>query len=255
VDNAQLLQEIRGVATRLQESLLPPALPEIPRLEVEGRYRWGGEGNDVGGDFYDAFDTGDGAWALAIGDVCGKGVDAAVVTSLARHTLRAVALQERKPSSILARLNQAVMQQRLDHMFCTVCYVRLKPHGDGARLTVCSAGHPLPLVLRADGSLESAGSPGALLGIFHDPDLTDSAADLYPGDALVLFTDGVLEERRDGGEVFGRERLETTLRSCRGMTAVRIAEAVEDALVAFSPQGPRDDVALLVVRVKPATPS
>jgi PAS domain S-box-containing protein len=250
VDNARLLQEIRRVATRLQESLLPPALPDIPGLEMEGRYRWGGEGNEVGGDFYDAFDTGDGSWALAIGDVCGKGVEAAVVTSLARHTLRAVALQERKPSAILRHLNQAVMQQRSDHMFCTVCYVRLKPHDGGARLTVCSAGHPLPLVLRSDGSVEAAGSPGALLGIFKDPELTDSAVDLAPDDALILFTDGILEERRNGGEVFGRERLESVLTSSRGKDAKGIAEAIEDALVGFSPEATRDDVALLVVKVQ-----
>jgi serine phosphatase RsbU (regulator of sigma subunit) len=250
VDNARLLQEIRRVATRLQESLLPPALPEIPGLEIEGRYRWGGEGNEVGGDFYDAFDTGDGSWALTIGDVCGKGVEAAVVTSLARHTLRAVALQERKPSSILKHLNQAVMQQRSDHMFCTVCYVRLKPHDRGARLTVCTAGHPLPLILRADGSVETAGSPGALLGIFNDPELTDRAVDLNRDDALVLFTDGILEERRKGGEVFGRERLEALLESCRGKDAQGIADAIEHALVAFTPEAPRDDVALLVLKVK-----
>jgi PAS domain S-box-containing protein len=250
VDNARLLQEIRRVATRLQESLLPPALPEISGLEVEGRYRWAGEGNEVGGDFYDVFDTGDGSWALTIGDVCGKGVEAAVVTSLARHTLRAVALQERKPSSILSRLNQAVMQQRSDHIFCTVCYVRLKPHESGARLTVCVAGHPLPLVLRSDGSVEAAGSPGALLGIFNDPELTDCAVDLHHGDALVLFTDGVLEERREGGEIFGRDRLESVLRSCRGEDAKGIAEAIERALVGFSPEATRDDVALLVAKVK-----
>jgi len=250
VDNARLLQEIRRVATRLQESLLPPMLPEIPGLEIEGRYRWGGEGNEVGGDFYDAFDTGDGSWALIIGDVCGKGVEAAVVTSLARHTLRAVALQERKPSGVLRHLNQAVMQQRSDHMFCTVCYVRLKPHDGGARLTVCSAGHPLPLVLRSDGSVESAGRPGALLGIFNDPELTDCAVDLRLDDALVLFTDGILEERRKGGEIFGRDRLESVIRSCRGADAKGIAEAIEGTLVGFTPEAPRDDVALLVVKVK-----
>jgi PAS domain S-box-containing protein len=250
VDNSRLLQELRRVATRLQESLLPPALPAIPGLEVDGRYRWGGEGNEVGGDFYDVFDTRDGSWALIIGDVCGKGVEAAVVTSLARHTLRAVALQERKPSEVLRHLNQAVMQQRSDHMFCTVSYVRLKPNVSGARLTVCSAGHPLPLVLRSDGSVEAAGIPGALLGIFDDPELTDSAVDLALGDSLVLFTDGVIEERNQNGEIFGRERLISLLGSCRGRSPNAISEAIERALVEFNPGAPRDDVALLVVKVK-----
>lgn len=250
VDNARLLQELRRVATRLQESLLPPALPEIPGLQVVGRYRWGGEGNEVGGDFYDAFDTGDGSWALIIGDVCGKGVEAAVVTSLARHTLRAVALQERKPSSILRHLNQAIMQQRTDHMFCTVSYVRLKPQEARARLTVCCAGHPLPLVLRADGTVESAGTPGALLGIFGDPELTDVAFDLGPEDVLVLFTDGILEERRRDGEIFGRDRLVSVLSASRGKDANGIADAIERTLNEFTPDDPRDDVALLVLKVK-----
>jgi PAS domain S-box-containing protein len=250
VDNARLLQQVRDLATRLQESLLPPALPEIPGMELEGRYRWGGEDNQVGGDFYDVFDTGDGSWALAIGDVCGKGVDAAIVTSLARHTLRAVALQERKPSGVLGHLNQAVIQQRTDHMFCTVCYVRLRPYEGGARLTVCVAGHPLPLVLRRDGLVETVGNPGSLLGIFEDPELTDCAVDLREGDTLVLFTDGILEERRGDGEIFGRERLESVVRSSRGKDARGIAEAVERALTAFTPEAPRDDVALLVARVQ-----
>jgi serine phosphatase RsbU (regulator of sigma subunit) len=141
------------------------------------------------------------------------------------------------------------MQQRSDHMFCTVCYVRLRPYKGGARLTVCVAGHPLPIVLRAEGLVETVGNPGSLLGIFEDPELNDCAVDLREGDTLVLFTDGILEERRRDGEIFGRERLESVIRSSRGKDAKGIAEAVEQAFAAFTPEASRDDVALLVARV------
>ena len=104
MENSRLYQAKKDVAQKLQEGLLPPELPEIPNIELAGRYRWGGQGSDIGGDFYDAFPTGDGSWGLVIGDVCGKGPEAAVVTGLARYTIRAVALRETKPSRVLAAL-------------------------------------------------------------------------------------------------------------------------------------------------------
>jgi serine phosphatase RsbU (regulator of sigma subunit) len=159
-------------------------------------------------------------------------------------------MQERKPSRILARLNEAVSQQRRDGVFCTVSFVRLKPGGSGARLTVCCGGHPLPFVVRADGSVESAGAPGTLLGIFGDPDLADKALDVGPGDTIVLYTDGVIEERAPGA-VFGRERLASLLESCAGMDASAMAEAIDRAVMGFQPGPPRDDIAILVGRILP----
>ena len=249
VENAQLFAAKKEMAQKLQEGFLPPALPNVPGVELAGRYRWGGQG-EVGGDFYDAFATGDGSWAVLIGDVCGKGPEAAVVTALARYTLRAVAMQWTKPSRVLATLNEAVRQQRSDRTFCTVCYARLRVREEGARLTVCCAGHPLPILLRADGTVEEAGTPGTLLGIFAEPELSDRVVDLGRGDALVLYTDGVIEERAPGA-VFGKERLEAVIRSSAGLDADGIAQAIEQAVLSFRPDPTHDDIAILVVRVRP----
>jgi PAS domain S-box-containing protein len=249
VENARLYEAERGMAQKLQEGFLPPELPDIPGVDVAARYRWGGQG-EVGGDFFDAFSTGPDSWAVVIGDVCGKGPEAALVTALARYTIRAVAMHMTKPSRVMAALNDAVRQQRSDRTFCTVCYARLRPSERGARLTVCCAGHPPPVLLRADGTVQEAGTPGALLGIFADPDLSDRAVDLGPGDTLVLFTDGVIEERVPGA-IFGRERLESIVRSSAGMDAAAMAQAIEQAVLSFRPDPPRDDMAVLVLRVRP----
>src|SRR5439155_3481483 len=130
----------------------------------------------------------------------------------------AAAMQESRPSRILSLLNEAVMQQGADQGFCTVCYVRLRRTQAGNRITVCCAGHPLPLLLRADGTVDFVGAPGTLLGIFPDPELSDVAVDLAPGDALVLYTDGVIEEHGAMG-VFGTERRVDGIRSCGGLDA------------------------------------
>ena len=126
----------------------------------------------------------------------------------------------------------------------------MRPSDQGARLTVCCAGHPLPLVLRANGSIERAGVPGTLLGIFADPELSDQVVDLRRGDAVVLFTDGVVEERA-AGAVFGIERLMSVVRSAHGQDAAGIADAIDHAVLSFRPESVRDDVAVLVMRVRP----
>jgi PAS domain S-box-containing protein len=251
VDNARLYEEKSRVAQALQRSLLPPQLPEIRGVELGKTYLAAGRGNQVGGDFYDVFDLGDRTWALVVGDVCGKGPDAAAVTGLARHTIRAAAMQERKPSRILSSLNDAVLQQRSDHIFCTVALARLRPNEHGARLTICCGGHPLPLILRAAGTVETAGKPGTLLGIFPETELWDRAVDLSPGDAIVFYTDGVVEEHGEGDELFGRERLIALLGECAGRSAAGIAESIERAVLSFRPEAPRDDMAILVARVRP----
>jgi PAS domain S-box-containing protein len=249
VDNARLYGERSYIARALQESLLPPTLPEIAGVEVAARFRAAGDGNEVGGDFYDLFDTGDSHWAVVMGDVCGKGARAAALTALARYTLRAAAMRPGRPSEVLATLNEALVRQRTDDQFCTVAFAQLDRNGDGTRITVASGGHPLPLVLRADGRVDSVGTPGSLLGIMPDPQLSDDSVRLEPGDAIVLYTDGVTDAHAPE-RVLSPADLAGMLRECAGLGAAAIAERVERSATEPAGAEPRDDVAILVLRVR-----
>jgi serine phosphatase RsbU (regulator of sigma subunit) len=249
VDNARLYEERSRIARTLQRSLLPPRLPEIPGMEVAARYRAAGEGTDVGGDFYDVFEVGKGAWAVMIGDVCGKGADAAAVTGLARHTLRTASMSEWRPRRVLLTLNDALVRDEIDE-YCTAAFARLTWTGPRVRATLACGGHPPPLFLGADGRVEVAGQPGTLLGVFPDPELSTAVLDLKPGDALLFYTDGVTESRGPGVGL-SEESLRALLQARAGDSANKIADAVEEAAVAAQPGGPRDDIALVCVRVTP----
>jgi PAS domain S-box-containing protein len=248
IDNARLYGERAYIAKTLQDSLLPAELPIIPGLETAARFHATGEGTEVGGDFYDLFQTGAKGWTVVVGDVCGKGPDAAAVTALARYTLRAAAMQERLPSNSLRVLNEALLRQRSDRRFCTVAYAYLESEGDGARVGVSIGGHPLPLVLRQGGEVERLGTHGTLLGVVPDPDLEDRGATLEPGDALVFYTDGVTEARGPEG-LMGEERLLSIVASCAGLGADAIAARVEAAALELQEGRPRDDIAVVVLRV------
>ena len=244
LDSARLYAERDHVARTLQHSLLPRELPDIPGVDIAARYVAAGDGNEVGGDFYDCFATGAGDWALVIGDVCGKGAEAAALTSLARYTLRAAALHTRRPSAVLEQLNEALLREGLDYRFCTVVYVSLTPRADRVTTDITSGGHPLPLVLRAGGDVETAGSPGSLLGIVAVPHLAEERVELYPGDSLVLYTDGVTEADRAAGP----ERLAGLLGRCAGAVPAAIAATVERDALRANGGSARDDVAVVVVR-------
>ena len=248
IDNARLYAERAYVASTLQQGLLPAELPEIPGIEAAARFRPTGAGTEVGGDFYDLFATGPNGWTVVMGDVCGKGPDAAAVTALARYTLRAAAMRERLPSRSLRVLNEALLRQRDDRRFCTVAYAYLEPLGDGARVGLASGGHPLPLLVHPDGDVEAVGAPGTLLGIVPDPRLEDRAVSLAPGDALVFYTDGVIESRGADGSL-DELKLAELLSSCGGRGADAIAAAVEEAALRSNPEQRRDDIAVLVLRV------
>jgi PAS domain S-box-containing protein len=250
LDTARLYEERTTVAQTLQRSLLPPDLPSIPGVEVAARYLAAGEGIEVGGDFYDCFATGRGDWALVIGDVCGKGPEAAAVTALARHTLRASVMHNPQPRDVLLELNEALLRGGLDYRFCTVLYASLTPRAGRVIARVATGGHPLPLVLRADGRVDVAGSPGTLLGIVAAPDISEETVELEPGDALILFTDGVIEAS-PVDDAFGPARLATFVRGCIGRDASRIAEAIERQATAVQEGRLRDDVAVVVARVSP----
>jgi integral membrane sensor domain MASE1 len=184
---------LHGIASTLQEGLLQPKLPHLPQVEVATYFRAVGAGQQVGGDFYDLFQAGDGSWALAVGDVRGKGPAAAAMTALARFTLRAAALHQTRPSQVLSGLNEAILWQHGGEDFCSVAYVSLDLADGSARASLSSGGHPLPLVLRADGRVDELGEPGLLLGLDAQPALIDYRAQLGAGDTLLLFTDGLLE--------------------------------------------------------------
>jgi phosphoserine phosphatase RsbU/P len=239
------------LARTLQESLLPPRLPEIPGLQVTARYAAGGTGVEVLGDFYDVFPSVRGSWGMAVGDVCGKGVAAAKSTALARYTLRAEAHRETRPSTILAALNQALLDWLTDDpRFLTAIYATVRPTLAGASVRISSAGHPLALVRRADGRLQTFGRPGTLLGLLPDPELHDSHGLLRSGDSLILFTDGVTEARGHADrELFGDDRLRAVIAGLGDESATEIADAIQQAVLAFSGAAISDDCVALVLKV------
>ena len=252
VDNARLYRERSYIADTLQRSLMPERLPDIPGLDLAARYRAAGQAGDVGGDFYDIFRTGESTWAVVIGDVRGKGPRAAVVTGLARYTLRTASLTESLPSRVLGTLNEAMLLRPEADRFCTVAYGSLQPAREGAiRMTLGVGGHPLPLLLRRDGSVDAAGSPGTLIGLVPDPDVVDEIVELQPGESLVFYTDGVSEARCDGN-LFGEERLMDLVKGCVGLAAAEIAERIEADVLEFRDSPVSDDMAVLVLRVRDA---
>ena len=244
--------ESRALAETLQRTLLPPTAPRIPGLDVGGAYRPAGDGTVVGGDFYDVFEIGDDAWGVTLGDVCGKGAPAAVITALARYTLRAEAVRSSSPSVVLGGLHDALV--RADGTsFCTVLYTRVVITADGAQLTLSAGGHHLPVLVPSDGTIGEAGRSGSLLGMLGPPRLHDSTIDLGPGDALVLYTDGVIEARRNG-DFFGEDRLHRVLADQRGRSAQEIADTVAGAAIAFQDGVTSDDIAVVVLKARePAT--
>ena len=252
VENARLYTERSHIAQTLQRSLLPPALPDIPGLELAARYRAAGDQNEVGGDFYDVFRAhDDGDWTVLIGDVSGKGAEAAALTSLTRHTLRAASLRTRSPVQSLELLNEALWAQS-DPVgrFCTVLYARVRPDAHGAEVTLATGGHLPPVVLRAGGRVEQLQVRGAIVGGLHDPTFGERTFRLDHDDLLLLFTDGVVElRRRDGNGVdVGEQALTEVLGALRGASAEEIVGAVEARAVELQGGEPRDDIALLALR-------
>lgn len=236
----------RELATTLQASLIPPEPPGIPGLDVAAVYRPAGRGDEVGGDFYDVFELAPEEWAVVLGDVSGKGAAAAAVTALARYTVRAIAMRARRPRAILQLLNEAVRRQHPDR-FVTVLYARLELHRAPA-LSLTVAGHPRPLLLRADDPPEPIGTHGDLLGLWETPSLYEVRTELRPGDVVVAFTDGVTEARR-GDEFFGEDRLHAALVRSRGAPASDIASGLLEDVLRFQGSDPRDDIAVVVLRV------
>ncbi len=249
LDNARLYSERTAISQSLQRSLLPPGLPHIDGVEVDVIYRAAGEGNEVGGDFYDLFPIRDGAYGFAIGDVCGTGPEAAAVTGLARHALRLLAREGYDGPAVLQRLNSAILDEGARSRFLTLLYGELRPQEDGsAELKVVCAGHPLPLRLRQDGTVEPAAEPQPLLGVMEDLELYEQTVVLDPGDVLLCVTDGVTE-RREGTRMLGDDGLADVLTTCTGLTAGAVAARIMRAVERFAQDAPSDDMAILAMRV------
>ncbi|MEA2480145.1 MAG: hypothetical protein QOJ07_2067 [Thermoleophilaceae bacterium] len=245
LDNAQLFAERVEIAHALQQSLLPRELPAIPGVDLAVRYRPAGRSNEVGGDCYDVF--GDGPYAFMVADVVGKGPQAAALTALVRHTLRAAHLRGDDPVSALGLVNEALLAAPLPSRLCTAICGLLEVRPDGLALRIACAGHPPPLVRRAGGAVEEVGVGGLLLGVATDAEFEEVEVVLAPGDALVLYTDGATELRGADprlGERLLREQLARPGRP----SALELVEGVERAALVASEGDLRDDMALLALR-------
>lgn len=255
VDNARLFAERTYVASTLQEALLPAELPALPGLDLAARYVAAEELADVGGDFYDMFPLpGDrGSWAVVIGDVSGRGVEAAGLTGLARHTLRALS-HDLSPAEALSRLNEVLFRAAEGDRFLTAALLTLRPprgEGDGVEVTVSSAGHCAPILLRAHGAVTAVDVEGSLLGVFRTVDLAETRLRLDPGDLLLLYTDGVTEARGAHG-MFGEQRLAELLARCVDMSAEAVVDRVVEAVAGYrAGAAAADDQAVLAIRVLP----
>ncbi|MEU4170059.1 SpoIIE family protein phosphatase [Streptomyces sp. NPDC026665] len=255
----------------LQRGLLPGAVAEIPGVRSALVYEPLDKGGPSG-DFYDVFPAGDGRWCFAVGDVQGKGPEAAVVIGLARPWLRLLAREGYDVADVLDRLNQLLLDDATEAAdaaaralvaaggpglgadlgpqtrFLSMLYGELVPFEGGVRCTLASAGHPLPLLLGPDGDVREMARPQTLLGVFEDPEYTSETFEMYPGDTLLCVTDGVTE-RRDGSRQFDDEDgLAHALAGCAGLNAEMIAERIRALVHAFGPRPPEDDMALLVLQ-------
>lgn len=241
-------ERARTLARTLQQTLIPPALPPIAGLDVAAAYRPAGDGSEVGGDFYDVFDLGDDDWIVVLGDVCGKGAEAAVITALVRYTIRALAVGTRRPAQLLERLNDAMLHHGSDR-FCTVVLVRLRRQARGWQYQMSVGGHPAPLMSRADDRVQRLEVPGPLLGVIEGATYVQHEGSLEPGDCLVLYTDGVTEAWGGAG-FFGDERLLSTVDSGPAGDAADVVDKVLAEVLRFQDGVPRDDIALLALAAR-----
>lgn len=245
-------ERVQILATTLQRSLLPPSLTPPPGMEADAYYHFASN-YDVGGDFYDLFPLSDGRWGFFLGDVCGKGPDAAVVTSSTRYTLRAASVYDRDPVSILHNLNSVLLQEfgHEDARFCTVTFGVLTHRDGGVDIEIASGGHPPALVLRADGTAEYIGTPGGqLVGILPDARFVAATLRLEAGDTVVLYSDGLTEARTGTG----RRRYDedgALLRFARDHAPTSASEfvgALRELMESFG-SGLEDDAAIIALGV------
>ncbi len=245
-DNARLYAERAAVAQTLRRSLMPAALPRVPGIELESYFRPTGTGSEVGGDFYDVFGNEKCCW-MVVGDVCGKGAEAAVVTAFLRHTTAAYTRDGSGPANVLERVNEAMLNHDFEGRFATAILARLTFGPAGVAVTVAAAGHPSALLLRGDGSTEELGENGTLLGVFHDAQIAESSTVLRPGDGLALYTDGLPEAQAPDRFLSSNEMLGALAQSTPSSARDTVGTLL--GLLDLS-QGARDDIAILAVKIE-----
>jgi hypothetical protein len=245
-DNARLYAERAHVARTLRSSLMPAALPTIDGLQLESYFRPMGSGNEVGGDFYDVFEDKESCW-MVVGDVCGKGAEAAVLTSFLRHTTAAYAREGSGPGQVLSRVNSAMLEHDFDGRFATAILVRLTFGSGGVGLTVATAGHPAALLSRSDGGSKEFGEQGTLLGIFPDARIAESSTIMRAGDSLALYTDGLAEAYAPARLLSSGEMLSALNESPPGTAQEAIGTLL--SLIDMG-RGARDDIAILAMRIE-----
>jgi serine phosphatase RsbU (regulator of sigma subunit) len=241
IENSRLYSERSMIAHTLQQSLLPERLPEIPGYELASLYIPAGRSSDVGGDFYDVWQAKQ-IWLIVIGDVTGKGVQAATLTSLVRHTIRTASEFVSSPAALLALVDKTLKQQQ-DRSLCTALCIRL----DGDQATIAAGGHPLPLYITASAAVIQAGAHGPILGAFADASWRDSRLALEPDSTLVTYTDGVTDAVGEDGTRYGLERLRALLARSHNHSASEVIHALRAALDAFQTRAHADDTAALVL--------
>ncbi|GGS72792.1 hypothetical protein GCM10010156_34600 [Planobispora rosea] len=279
ISAALLYREQSSVNQVLITGLLPPPLPELDGAELAGSLRASQEATQIGGDFYDVYlpaPTGDGATGdgatgdgaarngaidedgaaalVALGDVCGKGAPAAVLAGQIRHSLRALMLVERRPERLAELLNRFLLGFPPPRSFATMVLAELRPAAGRLRVGLTSAGHPPPLILRRDGTVEESSALGTLLGVFDDVTVASSGVELAPGELCLLYSDGITEAfgGPTGGEMYGEHRLQAALATCAGMPARAVVERLEQLSTEWLADrgGTHDDRALLVIQAR-----
>jgi serine phosphatase RsbU (regulator of sigma subunit) len=243
----RVLEEQSRVAAALQASMVPPRLPDIAGIELASQYLPAGDGREVGGDFLDVVGLGQQTWAFMLGDVSGKGAAAAAVSAAARYTLRALADADVLPSDTLRGVNASLLSHTDLERHCTLVYGQLRPTDEGCSVVLSLAGHHPPLVLRATGEVHEPGHLGTALALFDQVELHDTTLHLVSGELLCVFTDGLVEARRDG-EMFGSGRVADLLRRHGDRPARELSTLMVDEVREFHGGHLADDLAILLIK-------
>ncbi len=239
----------------LQRTLIPPTPPVIPGLDIAAGYRPAGDGREVGGDFYDVFNIAPSTWFVVLGDVAGKGIPAATITTHIRHAVRGLAMQHAECATLLHALDRELQDENVER-FCTLVVLRLTDTGAGWLVEGSVGGHPLPILASRSGTVTHVGAPGSLVGILDEPEYRSFTHRLAPDEFLVLYTDGITEAKHNL-EQFGTERLFQLLGESviDTATSARLTESILHAGLTFQDGDANDDIAVLVVHPTPPTAS